>query len=591
MTNPLDKTIEWFSPHKALKRAQARKALSYYEATKPGRMRKGRRESGTANESVVAAGASLREQARYMEQNHDIARGVLAVLVSNVVGPHGIGIESMPRDKDGNIHQALAKQIDDLFTDWSKKPEVTWRKDWAGAQRLAARALFRDGEMFTRIHAGESRNLDHGTRVPLSLELMESDSVPLDFHSEGSPRILSGVEINGWGRPTAYHFYKTHPADLRRIPLRDDLRRVDAGQILHPAMVDRIGQIRGASIFASVITRLEDLKDYEESERIAAKVAASMAAYIKKGNPDQYAVAIDNDGDPTAREMKFVPGMVFDDLHEGEDIGTIDTTRPNSQLEPHRKGQLRAAASGLYITYSSMAKDYSGTYSSQRQELVEGHGAYGVLSSEFINALVRPVYERFIDMALMSGHIVLPNDVDADTLKDALYIPPQMPWIDPQKEAKAWGLLEENGHASGPEIIRRRGQKPRDVLDQESRWRKDAEEKGLKFATNTNESKEAETEEIESTDGDVDEVDQLKKTADAYGVGVRAGTVTPQTKDEEHFRNQAGLPEMSDEVKEAWESDGGVRRPITLQSGDAFEAAQDQIENEDSDNAKEKDEN
>jgi lambda family phage portal protein len=260
-------------------------------------------------------------------------------------------------------------------------------------------------------------------------------------------------------------------------------------------MVERINQVRGTSVFASVITRLEDLKDYEESERIAAKVAASMAAYIKKGSPDTYSIATDENGDPIMREMKFVPGMVFDNLMEGEDIGTIDTTRPNAQLEPHRKGQLRAAASGLGITYSSMAKDYNGTYSSQRQELVEGWGVYGVLASEFVGSFVRPVYEQFIDAARLSGAIEMPSGVDELTLKDAMYMPPQMPWIDPQKEARAWGELESNGHASGPEIIRRRGQKPRDLLDQEARWRKEAEDRGLKFDTNTNEEETDDAEE------------------------------------------------------------------------------------------------
>ena len=96
----------------------------------------------------------------------------------------------------------------------------------------------------------------------------------------------------------------------------------------------------------------------------------------------------------------------------------------------------------------------------------------------------------------------MPNDVDTNTVMDALYIPPQMPWIDPAKESKAWGELERNGHASGPEIIRRRGQKPRDVLDQESRWRKDAEERGLKFETNTNEE---ELDDAEEEDSDVEE--------------------------------------------------------------------------------------
>ncbi|MFA6121912.1 MAG: hypothetical protein WCT35_04865 [Sideroxydans sp.] len=52
--------------------------------------------------------------------------------------------------------------------------------------------------------------------------------------------------------------------------------------------------------------------------------------------------------------------------------------------------------------------------------------------------------------------------------------------------------------------------------------------------------------------------------ADAIGVAVRAGVVTPQIEDEKEFRKKAGLAEMSAEVVEKWKQDGGVRAPITL---------------------------
>jgi capsid protein len=74
---------------------------------------------------------------------------------------------------------------------------------------------------------------------------------------------------------------------------------------------------------------------------------------------------------------------------------------------------------------------------------------------------------------------VLPRDIDPLSIGDALYLPPQMPWIDPKKEAEAWATLDENDYASGQEIVRRRGQNPRDVLDQSKRWREMREERGL----------------------------------------------------------------------------------------------------------------
>ncbi len=64
------------------------------------------------------------------------------------------------------------------------------------------------------------------------------------------------------------------------------------------------------------------------------------------------------------------------------------------------------------------------------------------------------------------------------------------------------------------------------------------------------------------------EIGNLKSLLDAYGVGVRAGVITPQTDDERALRDKFGLPEMSDAVVADWAESGGVRHPITLAVGE-----------------------
>lgn len=470
--NPFDKALAYIAPGLALKREQSRRALAFYEAVKPSRYRKGKVERGSGDAAVSrgGAGVSLREQARHLDQNHDLSVGLLDALVQNVVGPAGIQVEPQPRSvTDSTIHEGVAQQLLNFLRDWQKRPEVTWGHDWAGAQRIVARTWLRDGEVFAQRLLGDVPSLVHGTQIPYSLELLESDFVPFDYEDAQS-NVRMGIQRNAWNRPTAYYVFKKHPGDNLYLPTRDDLKVIPAERMLHLKFTNRIGQARGASIFASVLNRLDSIKDYEESEQVAAKVAASMAAYIIKGGTDHYSP--DYHGGDAERDMHFRAGMIFDDLQPGESVGTIDTNRPNTSLEAHRKGQLRAVASGTRVTYSSLSRDYNGSYSSQRQELVEGYGAYGVLSSEMISGFVRPVYEDFVQAALLSRQLDIPSDVQRETLNDALYITPQMPWIDPWKEAKAMESLERNIHASGPEIIRRRGQNPRDVLEQEANWRK-----------------------------------------------------------------------------------------------------------------------
>jgi lambda family phage portal protein len=473
----IDRIIGYFSPAAALQRARDRKALAYYEAAKPSQYRKGKTEPGSADAALARGGAiwNLRAQARFLDQNHDLSIGILNTLVQNTVGPHGIQIEPQPRRTDGSIHDDFARQILMLYRDWSRRPEVTWQYDWPSAQRIMARTLFRDGEAFAQRLIGPVSFLDHGTKIPYSLELLEPDFVPHDYDDDGR-NVRMGIMRNDWHRPVAYYVYKTHPGDRMAFGGLTDLKAVPAERMLHLKHAHRIGQVRGASIFAGVMTRLDDVKDYEESERVAAKVAASMAAVIVKGSPDQYDPAMPEED----RMMTLKPGVIFDNLMPGESVSTIDTNRPNSGLEAYRRGQLRAVAAGTQVTYSSIARDYDGSYSSQRQELIEGYGAYGVLSGEIISQFIRPVYEDFIQSGLLSGLLVIPPGVDPQSVDDAVYIPPQAPWIDPLKEANAMSIMERSAFASGPEIIRRRGQNPRDVIEQEANWQRLLKEHGLK---------------------------------------------------------------------------------------------------------------
>lgn len=477
--NRFDRMVAYFAPGVAAKREHYRRVLAYYEAAKKSDQRKMRKEVGSPDTPVLRAGRSLREQARHLEQNHDLARGALNLMVTNIVGPAGIQVEPQPKSVAGEIHDGFVSQIRRLWDDWAWTPEVTWFHDWASVQRIACRAWIRDGEMLAQTLEGEIPSLNHGTIVPFSLELLEADLLPLEYsRTEGTNQreIIAGIERNAWGRPMTFWVYRKHPADTFRVTQTADLKGVPAERMIHVKSIDRIRQVRGVSVFASVLTRLDDIKDYEESERVAAKISASMAAFIKKGPADAWNPESAAEED---RTMPFRAGMIFDDLLPGEDVGVISTSRPNAQLEPHRNGQLRAVAAGMGTSYSSLSKDYSGTYSAQRQELVESWGVYQSLQNEFVTQFVRPVYDKFISLAVAARALKIPADLDPSTLFSAVYVGPQIPWIDPEKEANAWGVLEGNAHASGPEIIRRRGMNPKDVLDSEIRWRKQLEEAGI----------------------------------------------------------------------------------------------------------------
>lgn len=488
----IDEYIALISPGFALKRAQARHMLASYEAAKPGRNRRKRGESRgpnvVANESIE----SLRAQARYLDENYDIVTGSLDTLVMRTVGPAGIMVEPMAKTKDGDLHDDFNRKINDLFSEYWEEPEVSGELSGAQAEQLAARSFLRDGEMFTQIVEGEKPGLKYATGIPFSIELLEPDLVPLNFDDSGK-RIFQGISKNAWNRSTGYYVYKSHPNDYQwRLPGFEDLRPISGDNMLHVKLIKRIGQTRGVSLLHSVIIRIEDLKDYEESERIAARIAAAAAFYIRKGSPDTFIP--DPEGDTTERSFKVSPGMVFDRLEPGEEIGSIQSNRPSALLEPFRNAMVKAYSSGMKISYSSASKDYNGTYSAQRQELVEQWDHYTTLQKYFSSRFKSPIYKRFVRMAILSGRIDVPKDVDQNSIYKAHYQGPAMPWIDPDKESKANERNNRAGFNSRSAIIRSRNENPMEVEQQLAIERSREKRLGLFLTSNAENDKPQESE-------------------------------------------------------------------------------------------------
>lgn len=470
--NFLDRVTGSMAPTWTLKRVQSRKLLAAYEAVKPTRTRRNPSDNRSGDALTDGATETLRGQARHLDQNHDLARGALNCLVNNVVGAKGIGIEAQPKDASGAIHKEFSESLQKAFNEWARRPDTTGEHTWPKVQRIMARAWFRDGEVLSKSLLGNVPFLQHSSKVPFSIELLECDY--LAEVNSTRDMITQGVERNAWGKPRYYHLYKQHPGDYSSYQL--DTRKVNADVIDHIKLTDRIRQARGVSVFAAVMNRLNDIKDYEDSERVAARISAAMAMYIKKGDATMYTDEDDEEG----RSFPIQPGAVFDNLMPGEEVGTIESNRPSALLQPFRDSMLKAVASGISASYSTIAKNYDGTYSAQRQELVEQWVNYAVLSDEFISMFVDKVWRRFVSIAIASGVVKVPSEVDRSTLFDAEYIAPSMPWIDPAKEAKGHDLNLALKLKSPQQIIRSTGAKPEDVLDQWERWDKELEARKMK---------------------------------------------------------------------------------------------------------------
>ena len=470
----LNKVFDRLFPGFALRRMKSlirlEQAKRVYDAAKSSSYHVMPTDSRSADGVMEHAGAKLRKWARHLDENHDTSIGILDVLVNNVVGT-GVMVEPLVKTKGGKTAEKVNRQIRKLMKGWASRPEVTGELPFGESQRLICRTWLRDGEVLIQHVRGPKFN--HFSDIPYSIELIEPDLLPFEPIT-GKDNVTHGVEKNAWGTPLAYYLYKQHPGNFAMPfrPIRDDkMKRVSADDVIHLKFTRRFRQTRGVSIFHGVIRRLEDIKDYEESERIAARIAASLTAFIKKGE-DFTGQSSAATGD---RSFEMQPGMIFDNLQTGEDVGMIKSDRPNTGLDKFVKGQTRALASGTGTSYSSISKDYNGTYSAQRQELVESQPAYARLREYFIELFMRRIYRELVSAAVLSGALQLPRNIDMETLFDADMRSPGMPWIDPKKEVEADASAVQNRFKSRTQIIRDRGGDP-DVVEEQIKQERERDE-------------------------------------------------------------------------------------------------------------------
>ena len=211
----------------------------------------------------------------------------------------------------------------------------------------------------------------------------------------------------------------------------------------------------------------------EESERIACRVASAWTAAVIR-NPDMIGTNLNSweteDGDIDDRfknrYLEMGPGMVWDNLLPGEEVKGIGLDRPNTNLIEFLADQHRRIAAGIGVSYSSLSKRYDGTYSAQRQEMVEQAPNYARMRNQFVCDFLQPIYERFMFWAIESGQITLPRGVKPGSQDNADYRAPGLPWIDPKKEMEADALAVESGFKSRRMVIRERGYDP-EIVDQQ----------------------------------------------------------------------------------------------------------------------------
>nr|CRH06038.1 Phage portal protein, lambda family [Candidatus Magnetococcus massalia] len=395
-------------------------------------------EEAGANALLFRDATLMRARSRDLIRRNAWAANAVDSLVGNLVGT-GIKPQSTVEDPQ------VKAQIQALWLAWTKEADAHGLLGFYGLQALIARAMIEGGEVLVRLRNRDARD---GLIVPLQLQVLEPEHLPASDSRDlpNGHRVRAGIEFDKIGRRVAYHLFREHPGEQPMLFKAGDMARVPGSEVCHIFKPLRPGQLRGEPWMAQALVRLHELDQYDDAELVRKKTAALIAGFITKPDPE-LGVGGEDGQDPDehgAVPVTWAPGTM-QVLLPGEDVKFSDPADVGGQYGEFIRTQLRAVAVGLGLTYEQLTGDLTGVnYSSIRAGMVEFRRRMEQIQRMvLIHQFCRPVWERWMDQAVLSGALSLPDYAKRRREYQAVkWIPQGWQWVDPQKEFNAviWAI-------------------------------------------------------------------------------------------------------------------------------------------------------
>lgn len=434
-------------------------------------------DPGSINRSLRYELRTLRARARQLSENDGYAAKFLGSCVANIAGPQPFRLQAKIKRPRGTLDSRANRMLETAWREWTTTEcDAAGRSNLDAIHRTVIRCLARDGEVLIRYRIEGA----HGLR----LQVLDIDRLDEERNEQlaGGNVIKMGVELNGSGRPVAYHLLREHPGEVglwNTMGLRESLR-VDAREILHVFVPHSAEQVRGVPWMAPVMARLWNISGFEEAAVISARTGASkMGFYV---SPDGALPATVSDGtDSSGRFVQDAEPGTFEVLPSGYDFKTWDPQFPDTAVEPFIRTTLRGIAAGLGIAYHSLANDPSNVnYSTARVALLEERDVWGSIQAWYVDHVCRPIFEEWRSAAVSKK--ILPNDALADRYGEVWWQCKTWDWVDPLKDTQAEIEALKTGLTSRTRIAAERGRDIEDIFDEIAAENALAAEKGLELS-------------------------------------------------------------------------------------------------------------
>lgn len=421
--------------------------------------------------------------ARGLEKNNSMMKKYLNMVETNIVGPDGFLLISQAYDLVGNnkkldiIGNTI---IEEHYKNWSqaKYCDVAGKLSFKEAQRLAARTWKRDGEILIRfVIEKASKQNPYG----FSIQVLDPQRIEHNLNTTlaNGNVIVMGVEMTPYGKPIAYHL-RTQDAESRlavNAIYAGTVERVPSDQILHKFKAISQEQSRGVPEGHSVFEIMIHLEEFLEAALIASKVGAASSLYLEKTENtqleaiDQIADAVETDEEGVQEFYAEVDPGTIRQLPAGTTLKSFDAHYPEANFSPYVQLMLKMIASGLNVSYFVLANSLEKVnYTSSRTGLLEERDGWKREQSWFIENIMEPIYEKWLEISLLNGAIkfVNGNSIPASKIdkfsNSYRFYGKRWDWVDPLKDTNANILQIANGLTSVTRVLAEKGIEFEDIL-------------------------------------------------------------------------------------------------------------------------------
>lgn len=494
-------------------------------------------------------------KARDLYRNSGFVRGVIEKIITYVIG--GTGIQ--PRANSGDAE--WDRMANSAWNNWSRFANLQNRYSYATTQRLIYRARLLDGDIGS-LHT-------HGPSGRPRIQTVESQRIT---HARDKSNLKrnqpEGVNLDSYGRPTSYSVRYLSDGEVK-------YREIDSEHMTLHWHPERSEQYRGVSLLASAINTAHDISDIVKLEKQAVKDHSRLSRTIKTQSgelEDDESVLRGGVENPTTEEdrqdyYRQVFGAETEVLRWGDSMDLHASNRPSPAWQGFMDFLCNTVCLSANIPPSIILPIKIGG-ADTRAVLSAGERVFqqeqAMLADEF-----QRHWEFVIGYEMEAGFLPEP---DGDPYRTLWQMPKRLS-ADYGREAQQDREDVKTGLLSREDYWGRLGknaeEQDRKVVDEAVRRKALISDAGIsteefKFLVSMD-GNGAVTAPVESGTGVIEiNSDEIKAMFDAYGVGVRAGSITPTPADEVHFRAKAGLPAISPEASRSWDDEGKVRRPITL---------------------------